>query len=60
MGGKFRVKAEAAPDRTRRQFCAGTGVESMKRPRFHHSGKRSSPRKTFLLGRSVVITDNEP
>jgi hypothetical protein len=60
MDGKFRVKAEGggrlqAPPvlrRNRRRINA--------RPRFHLAGKRSNPRKTFLLGRTVVTPDNEP
>jgi hypothetical protein len=58
MGGKFRVKA--TPDWTRRQFCAGTAVESTSRGVFIIPRSVPIGAKLFSLGRSAVITDNEP
>jgi hypothetical protein len=43
----------------RRQFCAGTAAESMSRSVFIILRSVPVGSKLFLLGRSVVITDNE-
>jgi hypothetical protein len=60
MGGKFRVKAEAGSDCGRRQSCAGTAVEAMNRRVFSSEAAFQIAQNSFLLGRMVVITDNEP
>jgi hypothetical protein len=60
MGGKFRVKAEGGGQSDAPPVLRRNRRRINQLPRFHDPEKPCSPRKTFSLGRSVVITDNAP